>query len=83
MRSFDFEGKDIEFENGDSIAAALIRAGIWDFRQSRNVGEPRSLFCGIGHCYDCLVVVDGVTNQRACLVRSTESLSVRRQRGVQ
>jgi aerobic-type carbon monoxide dehydrogenase small subunit (CoxS/CutS family) len=83
MRSFDFEGKDIEFENGDSIAAALIRAGIWDFRQSRNDGEPRSLFCGIGHCYDCLVVVDGVTNQRACLVRSTESLSVRRQRGVQ
>jgi aerobic-type carbon monoxide dehydrogenase small subunit (CoxS/CutS family) len=83
MRSFDFEGKDIEFENGDSIAAALIRAGIWDFRQSRNVGEPRSLFCGIGHCYDCLVVVDGVTNQRACLLSSTESLSVRRQRGVQ
>ena len=83
MRSFDFEGKDIEFEDGDSIAAALIRAGIWDFRQSRNVGEPRSLFCGIGHCYDCLVVVDGVTNQRACLLSSTESLSVRRQRGVQ
>ena len=83
MKSFDFEGKNIEFTDGDSIAAALIRAGIWAFRDSRKEGEPRSLFCGIGHCYDCLVVVGDVINQRACLMGATESISVKRQRGVQ
>ncbi|WP_418606078.1 (2Fe-2S)-binding protein [Georgenia sp. SUBG003] len=31
-------------------------------------GRPRGIFCGIGICHDCLVTVDGVPNQRACLV---------------
>jgi len=26
------------------------------------------IFCGIGVCFDCVVVVNGVANQRACLV---------------
>lgn len=25
------------------------------------------MLCGIGHCFDCLVTVNGVPSQRACL----------------
>ena len=39
-------------------------------------GAPRGLFCGIGVCFDCLVVVNGGPNQRACLDRGA-----RRRRG--
>ena len=35
---------------------------------TRHHGRPRGLFCGIGICFDCLITVDGVPNQRACLV---------------
>ena len=37
-------------------------------RQTRINGEDRSIFCGIGICWDCVVTVDGVMNQRSCLI---------------
>ena len=62
-----FGGREIPFEPGQSIAAALIAAGIRSWRRTRD-GAPRGLFCGIGACYDCLVVVNGTPAQRACLL---------------
>src|SRR5205807_2635334 len=38
------------------------------WRRTRITGEPRGIFCGIGACYDCLVTIDGVPDQRACLI---------------
>jgi hypothetical protein len=29
-------------------------------------GRPRGIFCGIGVCFDCLVVVNGIPDVRAC-----------------
>ncbi|HET9140188.1 (2Fe-2S)-binding protein [Actinophytocola sp.] len=63
-----FAGRPIPFEPGQSIAAALIAAGIRSWRRTRRAGAPRGLFCGIGACYDCLVTVNGEPAQRACLL---------------
>jgi hypothetical protein len=52
---------------GESVGAALTNAGIRSWRVTRKHGRPRGLFCGIGVCFDCLLSVDGVPNQRACL----------------
>lgn len=82
MPSFKFNGKQIPFENGDTVAAALLRAGISKLRTTRFRGEPRSIFCGIGHCYDCLVSIDGVLNQRACLEKAEPDLNVASQEGL-
>jgi len=82
MKHFKFEGDEIPFNEGESIASALLRAGIWQFRESRKSQQPRSLFCGIGHCYDCMVVINENINQRACLLEAREGLSIKRQRGV-
>jgi hypothetical protein len=82
MKHFKFEGDEIPFNEGESIAAALLRDGIWQFRESRKSQQPRSLFCGIGHCYDCMVVINENINQRACLLEAREGLSIKRQRGV-
>ena len=30
-------------------------------------GAPRGIFCGMGVCFDCLVTVDGLAEQRACM----------------
>ena len=66
--SFTFNGDSYEGVQGQSIAAALMASGVRELRTTRFRNEPRLIFCGIGVCFDCVVVVNGVANQRACLV---------------
>lgn len=63
-----FDGAPLAGEPGQSVAAALVAAGITSWRTTRRGGRPRGIFCGIGICHDCLLTVDGAPNQRACLV---------------
>ena len=64
------------------MATALLAAEKSAFRTSRIEGEPRSLFCGIGVCYDCLVTVDGLAGVRACMTKAQPGMKVSTQRGV-
>jgi aerobic-type carbon monoxide dehydrogenase small subunit (CoxS/CutS family) len=50
-------------------------------RKTRFNNNDRGLFCGIGVCFDCLVIVDGVSNQRACLIEAKPGMKVQRQVG--
>lgn len=53
--------------DGDTLAAVMLRAGRPAWRTTRRERAPRGVFCGIGVCQDCLVVVNGVASVRACL----------------
>jgi predicted molibdopterin-dependent oxidoreductase YjgC len=79
--SFLFDGKEIAAEAGQSIGAALIAAGYRSWRTTRHGGAPRGIFCGIGICFDCLVVVNGRPNQRACLTEACDGDEVSTQEG--
>lgn len=79
--TFSFEGAAIPFLRGQSVGAAMIAAGIRSWRRTRVAGRPRGLFCGIGICFDCLVVVDGRPNERACLVLAEPGMNVQTQEG--
>ncbi len=81
MSSFELDGSPIPFRDGQTVGGALVGHGITSWRSTRHTGRPRGLFCGIGVCFDCLVVIDGVPNQRACLVLATEQLAVSTQEG--
>src|SRR5262245_25726255 len=52
---------------GESIAATLLALGETVFRKTRFGHAPRSLYCGMGVCYDCLVTVNDRENVRACM----------------
>jgi hypothetical protein len=78
---FSFEGQPIPAYPGETFGAALMAAGQAVFRFTRNEGRPRGLFCGIGICYDCLVVVNGRPNLRACLTPAQPGADVRVQQG--
>ncbi|TYB97851.1 (2Fe-2S)-binding protein [Micromonospora sp. WP24] len=69
-----FRGVTVAAEPGQSVAAALIAAGITDWRTTGKGGRPRGLFCGIGVCFDCLITVDGIPDQRACLVAAADGM---------
>src|SRR5579859_3338796 len=79
--TFRFEGRPISAYPGETIGAALMAAGIVTFRKTRRQKRPRGLFCGIGICFDCLVVVDGRPNQRACITAARPDMTVHIQIG--
>ncbi len=79
--TFTFEGQAISAYAGETIGAALMAAGILTFRTTRHQGRPRGLFCGIGLCFDCLLIVDGIPNQQACMVAAKPAMRVQVQDG--
>lgn len=64
---FTFNGTLLKAVPGQTIAAAIFAADQKVLRKTRLKGEERSIFCGIGICWDCVVTVNGIINQRACL----------------
>lgn len=75
------DDRPIRATRGETIAACLLRAGVEHFRTTPISGSPRLPYCMIGHCFDCLVEVDGVGNQQACLTLVREGMRIRRQEG--
>ena len=61
------DGKPIDAYEGETVAAALLSAGIRAFRRDAHTNEPRGIYCGMGLCYECLVTVDGAHAVRACV----------------
>ena len=75
------DGRRVAAYEGETVAAVLLAQGEIATRTTVK-GEPRGIFCGMGVCFDCLVVVDGVPNTRACMTWVREGLDVRRQDGL-
>jgi predicted molibdopterin-dependent oxidoreductase YjgC len=75
------DGRPVTAYEGESVAALLLAEGITATRVTRG-GEPRGVYCGMGVCFDCLVVVDGVPNTRACVTWVREGMTVERQAGL-
>jgi predicted molibdopterin-dependent oxidoreductase YjgC len=61
----DVDGERVEAFTGETVATALLASGRRAFHRTARLGAPRGVYCGIGLCFDCLVVVDGV-RVRAC-----------------
>ena len=73
---FFFNGEALQGREGDVVAAALMAHGIRGLRSTERTGSLRGIYCAIGHCYDCRVIVDGVAGVRACLTTIYEGMRV-------
>jgi predicted molibdopterin-dependent oxidoreductase YjgC len=78
---FLFEGQPLNAFSSDTIAAALLAAGVRTFTVTEVSGDARGGFCFLGRCADCLVIVDGQANQRACITPIRAGMDVRIQHG--
>lgn len=76
------DGKKIEAREGETIAAALIAAGVKVFRYTVKRDEPRSLFCAIGRCTDCVMVVNNRPNVRTCVTLVENGMKIETQKGL-
>lgn len=68
--------------NGERVSAepdvslgSLIHARSTRFRRSPKLAEPRGLYCGMGVCFECMVIADG-SPVRACITPVREGMSV-------
>lgn len=62
-----FDGEAVDAREGDSLALALIDAGLLMTSRSAKYRRPRGPYCLSGDCGTCLVRVDGRPNLRACV----------------
>jgi sarcosine oxidase subunit alpha len=62
---------------GSVVSAAMLSAGA-ACRISVS-GEPRTALCGMGICFECRAVVDGVPHQRTCQLLCREGMRVETQ----
>lgn len=76
-----FDGTEIPAAEGESVAAALLAAGISTLRDTPVGNTPRAPFCLMGICFDCLVEIDGTPNRQSCLTPVRDGMVIKRQRG--
>ncbi|WP_043878990.1 (2Fe-2S)-binding protein [Azorhizobium caulinodans] len=75
------DGRPVTARAGDTVAAALLAAGIDHNRETPVSGAPRAPYCLMGVCFDCLVVIDGTGNRQGCMVPVAEGMRVETQKG--
>jgi predicted molibdopterin-dependent oxidoreductase YjgC len=76
-----FDGRPIQARAGDTVASALLAAGIRSTRSTPRTGAPRGPYCMMGACFECLAVVDGVPNVQTCLTPARDGMRIERQDG--
>jgi len=75
------DGKPVTAFPGESVAAVLVAEEGLATRTTVG-GARRGVFCGMGVCYDCLVVIDDVPNTRACMTQVANGMRIDRQVGL-
>ena len=81
MGALSFEGREVPFVDGDTVAAALYRGGLRTFSRSLKYHRRRGLYCGTGDCPNCLMTVDGSPAVRTCVTACEPGMRVHRPTG--
>ncbi len=77
------DDKILKAKKGEMIIAAVMANGIYTNRYTVKRNEPRGIFCGIGQCTDCVMVVNGKPNVRTCITPVKEGMIIKTQHGIQ
>ncbi|WP_428352994.1 (2Fe-2S)-binding protein [Methyloprofundus sp.] len=75
-------GQKVLVPKGTTVAAMALVQGIRTTRTTPISASPRAPFCMMGVCYDCLMLIDGKANQRACATYVQPGMRVATQQGV-
>lgn len=71
----NYNGEAVEGQAGDTVASALIAAGDPALRVARE-GDKRGVFCGMGVCAECTVMIEGKGESLACMTPATDGMVV-------
>ena len=71
----EVDGRTILARNGQTIAEALLANGVRVLRTTRK-HAPRGVYCGVGICYECRMIVNGKPNVRTCMTLATPECKI-------
>jgi predicted molibdopterin-dependent oxidoreductase YjgC len=71
--AIEVDGERVECWEGETVATAMLTRRL---RLSRDASRPRSLFCGIGVCFECVAEIDGTAGVRTCMTLAVAGMSV-------
>lgn len=66
---------------GQTVVSVLLQNNHKYNRTTAVSGDMRSAYCLMGACFDCLVNIDGMANQQACLTTVTDGMRITYQQG--
>ena len=69
---FTFENKEYEAYAGETVASALTRNDIKNFRKDKNNGH-RGIYCNMGICNECIVEINGNQSIKSCTANIQEN----------
>lgn len=72
----EVDGRPMAATAGESLAGALWANGYFEMRRDDLTGTGRGMYCGIGHCHECRVTVDGFDHIRSCLTPVRDGMKV-------
>ncbi|MEP7327982.1 MAG: (2Fe-2S)-binding protein [Betaproteobacteria bacterium] len=75
------DGMSVDARDDDTVAAAMLAAGLLQCRTTPATGAPRAPHCLMGVCFECLVTIDGRGSQQACMVAVAPGMRVETQHG--
>lgn len=75
------EGQPVNARRGESVAAAVLSAGLGPTRTTPVSGSPRAPYCMMGVCFECLMEIDGRANTQGCMTPVAQGMQVRFQQG--
>ncbi|CUJ98442.1 Hydrogen cyanide synthase subunit HcnA [Ruegeria denitrificans] len=73
-------GQQVAAREGQSVWSAMAVSGQFETRKAALSGDARSAYCAMGVCFECMVEIDGLPNQQACLRRVLDGMNVTTQR---
>ena len=71
----EVDGKTILACSGQTIAEVLLVNGLRSLRMTRKQ-SPRGVYCGMGICYECRMIVNGIPNVRTCMTLATPGCKI-------
>ena len=74
--TLQLDGEPLQARRGQTVATAMLAAGRRVLRRTRRAGKPRGLFCAMGVCFDCVMVIDGKAGVRACMTKVEDGMQV-------
>ena len=78
----EVDGSPVVAYEGETVAAALMAAGVRTTKRTVREVAPRGVCCGIGLCYGCAMVIDGVPNTRTCQTLARPGMRLGTQKGL-
>ena len=75
------EGQTVIALEGETVAAAVMYAGLRPTRTTPVSGSGRAPYCMMGVCFECLMNIDGKPNTQACMTEVHKGMVITVQQG--